>query len=121
MKNGGVVKLANVKKTYRTGDVALHAGRGVSLAIHRAEFVAVMGPSGSGKSTLMTILGCLGRPTSGSYWLEGTLVSERSAAELAAIRNRKIGFVFQTFNLLQRATALENVMLPLVYAGFTRQ
>src|SRR6201997_368006 len=109
MKNGEVVKLVDVHKTYHTGDVDVHAVRGVSLEIHRGEFVAVMGASGSGKSTVMNILGCLDRPTSGSYFLEGQDVSALSSDEWAHIRNRKIGFVFQGFNLLHRTSAVENV------------
>src|SRR5256714_12015719 len=102
MKNGVVVKLRDVHKTYRTGDVDVHAVRGVSLEIARGEFVAIMGASGSGKSTLMNILGCLDRPSSGAYLLDDTDVSELGRDELADIRNRKIGFVFQGFNLLSR-------------------
>ncbi len=112
-----VIALDNVHKTYDLGEIQVHALRGVSLEIMRGEFVAIMGASGSGKSTLMNILGCLDRPTKGSYLLDGTDVSQLSKVELAHIRNRKIGFVFQQFNLLSRTTALENVELPTLYAG----
>src|SRR6184192_2850845 len=116
MKNGEVVKLTDVHKTYRTGDVEVHAVRGVSLEIQRGEFVALMGASGSGKSTLMNVLGCLDRPSSGRYLFEGLDVAERSEPELARIRSERIGFVFQSFNLLARTSALENVALPLFYS-----
>jgi putative ABC transport system ATP-binding protein len=114
-----IVRVENLGRDYRLGASDIAALRGLDLEIWPGEMVAIMGASGSGKSTLMNVLGCLDRPTAGRYWLDGQLVSERSGTELAAIRNRKIGFVFQTFNLLPRATALKNVMLPLLYAGVT--
>ena len=116
MNNGTLVKLDDVHKTYRTGEMEVHAVRGVSLEIRPGEFVALMGASGSGKSTLMNILGCLDRPTSGHYVLDGANVSGLDRDRLADIRNRKIGFVFQNFNLLSRTSARENVELPLVYS-----
>jgi putative ABC transport system ATP-binding protein len=110
-----LIQLRNVTKTYHVGEIAVPALRGISLDIGTGEFVTVAGPSGSGKSTCMHILGCLDRPTSGEYVLEGRDVSRLSADELAAVRNRKIGFVFQGFNLLPRTSAVENVELPLLY------
>src|SRR5215475_7439910 len=107
----------NLWKTYEMGTTEVHALQGVSFSIPRNEYVAIMGPSGSGKSTLMNLIGCLDTPTKGKYWLNGRLVSEMNDDELAHIRNKEIGFVFQTFNLLARATALHNVELPLIYSG----
>src|SRR4051812_7558345 len=112
-----VIVTRGIKREYDMGGEVVRALRGVDVAIGRNEYVAIMGPSGSGKSTLMNIVGCLDTPTAGEYWLNGTLVSRMSDDELARIRNREIGFVFQTFNLLPRSTALQNVELPLVYAG----
>jgi putative ABC transport system ATP-binding protein len=112
-----VIRLERIHKTYHLGDIEVHALRGVSLEIRRGEFVAIMGPSGSGKSTMMNIIGCLDRPTKGHYFLEGSDVSKVDKAGLADIRNKSIGFVFQSFNLVPRTSALENVELPLVYAG----
>jgi len=115
-----IIKLENIKKTYQMGTVLIHALRDVSLDIFPNQYIAIMGPSGSGKSTLMNVLGCLDTPTDGNYYLNGTNVSKMDDAELAHIRNKEIGFVFQTFNLLPRSTALDNVALPLVYAGFNK-
>jgi ABC-type lipoprotein export system ATPase subunit len=112
-----LIELKNICKTYYIGEVALPVLKGVSLFIDEGEFVALMGASGSGKSTLMNILGCLDRPTGGEYWLDGREVSRLSAEERALVRNRKVGFVFQNFNLLPRTSALENVVLPLDYAA----
>jgi putative ABC transport system ATP-binding protein len=114
---GIVIQTEELWKTYEMGVEKLHALRGVSIEIHKGEYVAIMGPSGSGKSTLMNLIGCLDSPTKGSYWLAGRLVSQLDDDELAYIRNKEIGFVFQTFNLLPRATALHNVELPMIYNG----
>jgi len=116
-----VIHLENVSKTYDLGEIQVQALRGVSLDVREGEFVAVMGPSGSGKSTIMNILGCLDRPTKGRYFLDGVDVSGMTKKELARIRNRKLGFVFQQFNLLSRTSALENVELPAVYAGISAE
>ena len=115
-----VISVRNLVKTYVVGEVEVRALRGVSLEVDRGEFLAVTGPSGSGKSTLMHILGCLDRPTSGQYFLDGQDVSQMSKDALAAVRNKKIGFVFQGFNLLSRTSALDNVELPLLYGGKSR-
>jgi putative ABC transport system ATP-binding protein len=114
---GVMIRTENLWKTYEMGTIQVNALCGVSFEIHRGEYVAIMGPSGSGKSTLMNLIGCLDTPTKGQYWLNSRLVSELSDDELAYIRNKEIGFVFQTFNLLARATALHNVELPLIYNG----
>jgi putative ABC transport system ATP-binding protein len=118
---GDLVKIENLVKDYAVGDQTVHALRGVSFAIAPGEFVAIMGPSGSGKSTLLNLLGCLDTPSAGHYWLDGTDVSVLSPNELASLRSQKIGFVFQSFNLLARTTALENVELPLVYRRVPRR
>jgi len=116
-----VIKINDLTKTYIMGQTKVHALRGIDLLINTNEYVALMGPSGSGKSTLMNLLGCLDTPTAGHYELDGKDVSKMDDTELANIRNEKIGFVFQTFNLLPRQTTLENVALPLVYAGVSRK
>lgn len=110
-----IIQTENIKKVFHIGDIDVHALRGLTLTVERGDFVAIMGPSGSGKSTLMNILGCLDRPTEGEYYLEGVPVNPLGRLKLADIRNHKIGFVFQNYNLLPRTNALENVMLPLLY------
>ena len=116
-----LIQLDEITKIYDSGENAVQALRGVDVAIEKGEFVAIIGPSGSGKSTLMHILGCLDTPTTGKYWLDGEDVAEMSARALARVRNQKIGFIFQTFNLLPRASILKNVELPLLYAGAGRE
>jgi len=116
--NGGpVIKVDNLHKVYEMGENRVHALRGITMEIYRGEFLAIMGASGSGKSTFMNLLGCLDKPTDGTYMLDGTNVAELSRMELAQVRNERVGFVFQGFNLLSRTTAVENVELPLIYAG----
>ncbi len=116
-QGGPMIRTTDLWKTYIMGEEEIHALRGVSFEIQRGEYVAIIGPSGSGKSTLMNMIGCLDTPSQGEYWLNGKLVSKMDDDELAYIRNKEIGFVFQTFNLLPRATALHNVELPLIYNG----
>jgi putative ABC transport system ATP-binding protein len=120
-RDGIVIRTYDLWKTYVMGDTEIHAVSGVDIEIKRGEYVAIMGPSGSGKSTLMNLIGCLDTPTSGQYYINGNLVSEMTDDELARIRNKEIGFVFQTFNLLPRATSLHNVELPLIYAGVSAE
>ena len=116
-----LIETENLTKTYRLGNLEVHALRGVDFRVRPNEYIAIMGPSGSGKSTLMNLIGCLDTPTEGSYRLDGALVSGMSDDDLAAVRNGKIGFVFQTFNLLPRADAFQNVELPLIYSGLARE
>jgi putative ABC transport system ATP-binding protein len=117
MSERAIIQTQGLTKEYVMGAETIHALRGIDVEIHKNEYVAIMGPSGSGKSTLMNLIGCLDTPTAGEYWLNNTPVARLSDDQLAAIRNREIGFVFQTFNLLPRATALHNVELPLIYGG----
>jgi putative ABC transport system ATP-binding protein len=117
VSSGIVIKTLELTKVYEMGSEQVHALSGIDVEIHKGEYVAIMGPSGSGKSTLMNLIGCLDSPSSGKYWLAGRLVSDLDDDDLAYIRNKEIGFVFQTFNLLPRATALHNVELPLIYSG----
>jgi putative ABC transport system ATP-binding protein len=120
-RSGIVIRTYDLWKTYIMGDQEIHAVSGVDIEIKRGEYVAIMGPSGSGKSTLMNLIGCLDTPSSGEYYINGRLVSAMNDDELARIRNKEIGFVFQTFNLLPRATSLHNVELPLIYAGMSSE
>ncbi len=115
-----IIKTTHISKIYKMGNNIVNALQDISISIEKGEYVAFMGPSGSGKSTLMNIVGCLDTPTAGEYWLNNQLVSDMTENELAVVRNKEIGFVFQTFNLLPRATALDNVALPLIYAGYTK-
>lgn len=115
-----VIVTRGLNRTYHMGDTRVHALAEINLQINQGSYVAIMGPSGSGKSTLMNVIGCLESPDSGDYWLNGTLVSDLKDKDLARMRNQEIGFVFQTFNLLQRATAIHNVEIPLIYAGVSR-
>jgi putative ABC transport system ATP-binding protein len=121
MANNEVISLKGIERSFQIGDETVKALRSVDLNINRNEYVALMGPSGSGKSTLMNILGCLDTPSAGEYFLNGTDVSKMSDNELAAIRNKEIGFIFQSFNLLPKSTALDNVILPLIYAGMNKE
>jgi putative ABC transport system ATP-binding protein len=120
-RDGIIIRTYSLMKTYVMGDQEIHAVSGIDIEIRKGEYVAIMGPSGSGKSTLMNLIGCLDTPSSGEYYLAGNLVSDMDDDELARIRNKEIGFVFQTFNLLARATALHNVELPLIYAGLSHK
>jgi putative ABC transport system ATP-binding protein len=120
-RDGTVIYTQDLWKTYIMGDQEIHAVSGVDITVQRGEYLAIMGPSGSGKSTLMNLIGCLDTPSKGDYYINGNLVSTMTDDELARIRNKEIGFVFQTFNLLPRATALHNVELPLIYAGITSE
>lgn len=115
-----IIKTTHISRMYKMGDNIVNALQDISISIEKGEYVAFMGPSGSGKSTLMNIVGCLDTPSSGEYWLNSQLVSDMTENELAVVRNKEIGFVFQTFNLLPRASALENVALPLIYAGYSK-
>ena len=117
LKPNVLISMRNIWKTYQMGSEELHALKGVSFEVEKGEYVAIIGPSGSGKSTLMNLIGCLDSPSKGEYWINGQEVAKMTDDELARIRNKEIGFVFQTFNLLSRATALHNVELPLIYAG----
>jgi putative ABC transport system ATP-binding protein len=119
IKRMSIIDAKDIAKIYKMGEIEVHALRGVSLTVESGEVIAIMGPSGSGKSTLMNVLGALDRPTSGTYALNGQLIADRSDDELALIRNKEVGFIFQTFNLLGRQTAISNVELPLRYAGMT--
>ena len=116
-----IIETHQISKVYKMGDNIVNALQSITITINKGEYVAFMGPSGSGKSTLMNIIGCLDSPTAGTYELNGQMVSDMTENELATVRNKEIGFVFQTFNLLPRATALENVALPLIYAGYNKQ
>src|SRR4051812_39936250 len=118
-RDGVIIRTWDLMKTYVMGDQTIHAVNGIDIEIRKGEYVAIMGPSGSGKSTLMNMIGCLDSPSAGLYYLNGNLVSDMDDDELARIRNKEIGFVFQIFNLLARATALHNVELPLIYAGLS--
>jgi putative ABC transport system ATP-binding protein len=119
--NDAIIRTHNLQRHYKMGGETIHALSGVDLSIRRGEYVAIMGPSGSGKSTLMNMIGCLDSPDAGEYWLNGTLVSSMNDRQLARVRNKEVGFVFQTFNLLPRTNALHNVEMPLIYSGMRRK
>jgi putative ABC transport system ATP-binding protein len=119
--NEAIIRTHNLQRHYKMGGETIHALSGVDLSIRRGEYVAIMGPSGSGKSTLMNMIGCLDTPDAGEYWLNGTLVSSMNDRQLARVRNKEVGFVFQTFNLLPRTNALHNVEMPLIYSGMRRK